>query len=94
MLDIEIALNIMNVPRRDTGSYIEDTFPNGGILSTLFNDELYNGDPVLPSGLSFVLCICVCVLILFFLSRTKSTREDAEAQVPSLASCSCTDGCY
>jgi len=38
----------------DTGQFDADSWPNGGILGTLFNDELYNGWAVLPADLGML----------------------------------------
>ena len=43
------------VPRRKQEEFKQDTCGSGGVLGTLFNNELYNGDTVLPSGLPLVI---------------------------------------
>jgi hypothetical protein len=53
--EIRTHLDEILLPHRKQEEFDEDTFPNGGILGTLFDNELYNGDPVLPSGLPLVI---------------------------------------
>ena len=38
----------------DTGSFIEDSWPNGGILGTMLSATLYNGGAVLPADLGML----------------------------------------
>ena len=38
----------------DLGEFDGESWPTGGILGTLFSNEVYNGDPVLPSDLGML----------------------------------------
>ena len=52
---IRTHIHEMLVPHRKLEEFDEDSIQNGGgILGTLFDNELDNGDPVLPSGLPLV----------------------------------------
>ena len=53
--EIRTHIDEILLPHRKKEEFDEDTFPNGGVLGTLFDNELYNGDPVLPSGLLLVI---------------------------------------
>jgi hypothetical protein len=67
------------LPHRKQGEFDEDTFPNGGVLGTLFDNELYNGDPVLPSGLPLVILSLPTRQLMFhtFLRSSHDNHTDA-----------------